>query len=260
MEIADLKNFFRFSPGTAILAFILLLFTGTIGFFTFFIGIPIPYNTKMLAILALPIYLTLGLTKYLGTNLTIPILIFWIILEVLYIYFLSCIIILLKNYIRSIEWTTKKISVIVIVIAILICVYAFFNFGGGDLFIATAEDSGATANGVAEVVMANNKFAIDLYSQIKSDENLFFSPWSISNAMVMVYEGAKGETADQIQSVFYYPYDSFVLRSSYARVLNNINKGGGKYELKTANAIWLQEDYPFLEEYKEVISKLGLKK
>ena len=38
-------------------------------------------------------------------------------------------------------------------------------------------------------------------------------------------------------------------------MLNRVNKGGGKYELHTANAIWLQKDYPFLEGYKDVVNR-----
>ena len=47
-----------------------------------------------------------------------------------------------------------------------------------------------------DVIEANNRFAINLYSQYKSEEgNIFFSPFSISTAMAMVYEVAEGKTA-----------------------------------------------------------------
>ena len=53
------------------------------------------------------------------------------------------------------------------------------------------------------VVDANNQFAFDLYEQLKGEEgNVFFSPYSISTALAMVYEGARGETATQISRVF----------------------------------------------------------
>jgi serpin B len=34
-----------------------------------------------------------------------------------------------------------------------------------------------------------------------------------------------------------------------ARIYNELNKGSNSYELKTANALWAQKDYPFLSEY-----------
>ena len=61
-----------------------------------------------------------------------------------------------------------------------------------------------------DVIEANNRFAINLYSQYKSEEgNIFFSPFSISTAMAMVYEGAEGKTAKAIKSVLGFPkYDN----------------------------------------------------
>jgi serine protease inhibitor len=50
-------------------------------------------------------------------------------------------------------------------------------------------------------VTANNDFAFDLYAQLareKNDSPLFFSPYSISNALVMAAEGARKETADEM--------------------------------------------------------------
>ncbi len=50
-----------------------------------------------------------------------------------------------------------------------------------------------------DVIEANNRFAINWYSQYKSEEgNIFFSPFSISTAMAMVYEGAEGKTAKEL--------------------------------------------------------------
>src|SRR2546427_4947264 len=46
---------------------------------------------------------------------------------------------------------------------------------------------------------ASNKFAFSFFSQVSSQDkgNIFFSPYSISDAFSMVYEGAKGNTRDQ---------------------------------------------------------------
>lgn len=54
-----------------------------------------------------------------------------------------------------------------------------------------------------ETVDACNSFAFRLYSLYgKGSENVFFSPYSISTCMSMVYEGARGETAEEMQQVF----------------------------------------------------------
>jgi len=118
------------------------------------------------------------------------------------------------------------------------------------------DDSKITTEGLSNVVEANNKFALDLYSEYKSEEgNVFFSPYSISTALAMTYEGAKGQTAEEMQSVFYFPEDDFVRRSGYANLYNEINKDDKKYKLSTANALWAEENFQFLDEYFNLINQ-----
>jgi serpin B len=47
-----------------------------------------------------------------------------------------------------------------------------------------------------QLVQANNRFAFELYQAIRqeSDDNLIYSPYSISLAFSMVYAGARGQT------------------------------------------------------------------
>jgi serpin B len=68
-----------------------------------------------------------------------------------------------------------------------------------------ADDTGWTQQGIQEVVNANNKFALELYSELSKSEqgNIFYSPYSISSALAMTYEGARGKTAEEIKSVFH---------------------------------------------------------
>jgi serine protease inhibitor len=113
-----------------------------------------------------------------------------------------------------------------------------------------ANETGSTLQGIQEVVNANNEFAFDLYSELdkSNGNNIFYSPYSISAALAMTYEGAKEQTADEIKSVFHFPEEN-VLRSNFAAIYNNINEKNKEYELRTGNALWAQYDYPFLEEY-----------
>jgi serpin B len=101
-----------------------------------------------------------------------------------------------------------------------------------------------------DVVTANNQFALDFYSELKNQEgNIFFSPYSISTALTMTYEGARGQTADEIQAVFHFPKENNIRRSSFSELINRINKENTNYSLQTANALWGQKDYPFLSDY-----------
>jgi len=110
---------------------------------------------------------------------------------------------------------------------------------------------------IKNVVDANNQFALDYYSKLKerNGDNIFFSPFSISSAFVMTYEGAKGQTSEEIRSVFYFPADDDLRRTEYAAIFNELNKKDKKYKLSVANALWAQKDYQFLKEYFERIEK-----
>jgi serpin B len=106
------------------------------------------------------------------------------------------------------------------------------------------------------VVAANNQFAFDLYSRYKSkDGNIFFSPYSISSALAMTYEGARGKTAEEMQAVLYFPKDDAIRRESFLKINNQINKQDKRYKLHTANALWAQKEYPFLSDYFNLIQQ-----
>src|SRR3989338_1346552 len=118
------------------------------------------------------------------------------------------------------------------------------------------DDTGSTQQGIQEVVNANNQFAFELYSELNKaeDSNIFYSPYSISAALAMTYEGAKGRTADEMKSVFHFP-ESNILRSNFAAIYNEINKKDKPYKLSTGNALWAQQNYKFLEEYLSTVDK-----
>jgi serpin B len=108
---------------------------------------------------------------------------------------------------------------------------------------------------ISNVVEANNQFALDFYSELKDKEsgNIFFSPYSIASALAMTYEGARGQTAEEMRSVFYFPEDDNLRREKYAAMIDEINKEDKKYKLHTANALWAEKDYQFLDEYFEIV-------
>jgi serpin B len=106
------------------------------------------------------------------------------------------------------------------------------------------------------IASATNQFAFDLYLNLKDDAgNIFFSPFSLSTAMAMTYEGARGQTAREIKQVFHYPESLGVMREEFAETINLINKKDKQYELHTANALWAQKGYPLLTEYVSTVEK-----
>jgi len=100
------------------------------------------------------------------------------------------------------------------------------NFSEEPVFIA--DDSEATVEGINAVVNANNQFAIELYQKYKDipkyeENNIFFSSYSISTALAMVYEGAKDQTADEIRAVLHFPEEDNIRRPAFAKIYNEIN-------------------------------------
>ena len=149
-----------------------------------------------------------------------------------------------------------SILIVFVVVSVVTATAVLFLFPYQPDQPPRADDAGSTQQEIQEVVNANNKFAFELYSELDKaeQENMFYSPYSISAALAMTYEGAKGQTADEIKSVFHFP-ESSTLRPNFAAIYNEINKKDKSYELSTGNALWVQQDYKFLDEYLSNVEK-----
>ena len=122
-----------------------------------------------------------------------------------------------------------------------------------------ADDSASTPEGVKQVVNANNQFAIDLYQQInkqpaQSDKNIFFSPYSLSTAMAMLYAAAEGETKQQIQKTFHYPTPA-ILNPNSAALYNQFNKPNPNYDLSTVNDLWMRQGLSPIQNYLHTVQR-----
>ena len=107
------------------------------------------------------------------------------------------------------------------------------------------------------VVDGNTMFALDLYATLAKEpdfegENLFFSPFSISSALAVTYEGARGDTADEIRSVFHLPANDTVRREGFLALDSDLSTTDRNYTLNTANALWAEKTYPFLPGYIDI--------
>lgn len=114
--------------------------------------------------------------------------------------------------------------------------------------------------GFKHIVEGNTAFALDLYAQLTNLEgNVFFSPYSISAAMALVYAGAKEQTALQMAKTLHFSIKtepnalelSEPFHPAFGRLIEQLNLQGqkGDYQLFIANALWGQKDYPFLNSF-----------
>jgi serpin B len=118
-------------------------------------------------------------------------------------------------------------------------------------------DSGALAAG-------NTEFALDLYQQLRTeDDNLFFSPYSISVAIAMTYAGARGQTERQVADALRYTLPQDTLHPAFnALDLELASRGEGArgrrgepFRLHITNALWGQTGYSFLPEFLDLLAE-----
>lgn len=72
-----------------------------------------------------------------------------------------------------------------------------------------------------DLYVANTIFALNFFKHLantSTTQNLFFSPWGISSTMVMVYLGARGDTADQMAEVSFWESSELGLGDSWSEL------------------------------------------
>ncbi|XP_050771844.1 heterochromatin-associated protein MENT-like [Gymnogyps californianus] len=129
------------------------------------------------------------------------------------------------------------------------------------------------------VSTAVGEFTVDVFNKLNETnmgKNIFFSPWSISSALALLYLGAKGNTATEMAEVLHFTQAAGSEGSSVARpsrgrpkrrkmdpehkqaedihsgfkeLLTAINKPRSTYSLRSANRIYVEKTFPLLPRY-----------
>ncbi len=117
---------------------------------------------------------------------------------------------------------------------------------------------------IALLVEGNNAFALSLYRALKGAQgNIFYSPYSISQALAMTYAGARGDTEKEMAATLHFTLPQNRLHpafNSLDQLLKTRGQGAkGKddkgFRLNIVNAIWGQKDYRFLPEYLDMLAQ-----
>jgi serpin B len=120
------------------------------------------------------------------------------------------------------------------------------------LFVAgwVAETAPSPTADQAAVVEGNNTFAIELYRRLGYETgNLFFSPESISTALAMTYAGARADTAAEMARTLHFTLPPGQLHPAMGALLRDRNAAHDGYQLKEADALWVQKGYSLLPEF-----------
>ncbi|XP_023567903.1 serpin B6 isoform X2 [Octodon degus] len=107
---------------------------------------------------------------------------------------------------------------------------------------------------------ANGTFAISLLKILGEDssKNVFLSPVSISSALAMVFLGAKATTAGQMAQALSFNKcggDGSDVHQGFQSLLDDINRTGTNYLLRTANRLFGEKSYDFLSSFKDSCCK-----
>jgi serpin B len=104
-----------------------------------------------------------------------------------------------------------------------------------------------------------NRFAAATYRQLaQTSGNLILSPFSISTALSMLLDGARGQTAAGMAATLsqLHPGSGYhVAVASLAAELTKQANGGGN-RLAIANGLWVQQGFPLASEFEHTIRTL----
>jgi len=109
-----------------------------------------------------------------------------------------------------------------------------------------------------QLISGNSTFALELYQQLKrEDDNLFYSPYSISLMLAMAYAGANGETKSQMADAldFTLPDEALHLAMNYLSLELAKRSSSDKFRLSIVNDTWGQRDYKFLDPFLDTLAQ-----
>lgn len=127
------------------------------------------------------------------------------------------------------------------------------------------DTSPAVDRGDIEVlVKGNNAFAFDLYHRlVQKDDNLFLSPYSISEALAMTYAGARGDTEKAMAEALNFTLTQERLHPAFnsldlqlkQRGQGAKGKDGKGFRLNLVNALWGQRGFDFLPSFLDTLAR-----
>ncbi len=121
-----------------------------------------------------------------------------------------------------------------------------------------------SAADLEKLVEGNSAFAWNLFQVLKEKNgNIFYSPYSISEALAMTYAGANGVTAQQMEDALQFLLSQDKLHPAFnALDLLLAQRGEGAqgkddegFRLNVVNAIWGQKDYKFINTFLDVLAQ-----
>jgi len=88
-----------------------------------------------------------------------------------------------------------------------------------------------------------------------NSNNMFSSLYSIVLAFTLLYEGSESYSRDNLRYFLNLDIADGDLRSSNAKIYNDLYSDQSQYQLNIANSFWMQNDYGVNQDYLDLIEK-----
>lgn len=125
--------------------------------------------------------------------------------------------------------------------------------------VSGEEASNKASDEALEVANNTTTFALQLYRQMPPNDNICFSPFSISSAFAMVYTGAKGDTQKEMASILHFPKSAEKMDKGWAWLNKFLtfypSNASDDIRLRVANSLWMQTNFPVLPTFRDMMSK-----
>lgn len=140
----------------------------------------------------------------------------------------------------------RRVSLLILAVLLL----GGCSEGGSGMDYAERQAAAADLDpGLAE---SSNRLGVKLFGQLwkEGGGNVTVSPYSISAALALAYNGSAGETAEELGGLLgYTPEERPELNTGHLALLKLLQDGGPGVELKVANSVWGMKGLPLRRDY-----------
>lgn len=116
-----------------------------------------------------------------------------------------------------------------------------------------------SAEAKARLIEDQTAFALDVYHQLReTEDNLFFSPFSVSLTLAMIYGGARNETEIEMADALHFGLPQEALHPAYnwlETTLDSQARKGDELRLHIVNAAFAQAGQKLLPSYLELLAE-----
>jgi serpin B len=108
------------------------------------------------------------------------------------------------------------------------------------------------------LVSGNTEFALSMFERLRAQspaQNMALGPYGISQAMAMLYAGARGQTAAEMREVLHFDVPPATLHSTFNGLDLELGSRNSDIVLRNANQTWLATGFTPNPEYLDVLTR-----